>query len=222
MLFDLRSRGRRQAVRVIYLGLALLMLGGLVLFGVGAGNGFGGLLNAFTNNGSGNVGGQVKDQAQKRALKATKANPSSAAAWAQLIQADFELAGEGSNYNSTTGAYSTTGKTVLAEVANAWTRYTALTKSPNPDIAILAARAYTQTGQYAGAAQAWQDVSLAQPKEPKGYECWAINAYAAQQTRTAQLAGAKALSLVPKAERLTLKQLLEEAKTSTAVAKSVC
>ena len=49
MLFDLRSRGRRRAVRVIYVGLAVLMFGGLVLFGVGAGNGLGGLLNAFTN-----------------------------------------------------------------------------------------------------------------------------------------------------------------------------
>jgi hypothetical protein len=222
MLFDLRSRGRRQAVRVIYLGLALLMLGGLVLFGVGAGNGFGGLLNAFTNNGSGNSSGQIKDQAQKRALKATKANPSSPGAWAQLIQADFELAGQGGNYDSATASYSATGKKVLADVAGAWERYTALTKSPDPNIAILAARAYTQTGQYAGAAQAWQDVSLAQPKEPKGYECWAVNAYAAQQTRTAELAGAKALSLVPKAERLTLKQLLEEAKSSPSVAKSVC
>ena len=44
MLFDLRSRGRRRTVQAVYLGLAIILGGGLVLFGVGAGNGFGGLL----------------------------------------------------------------------------------------------------------------------------------------------------------------------------------
>jgi hypothetical protein len=52
MLFDLRSRGRRRTVQAVYLTLAILMGGGLVLFGVGAGNGIGGLLNAFTGNSS--------------------------------------------------------------------------------------------------------------------------------------------------------------------------
>ena len=218
MLFDLRSRGRRRVVLVIYLGLALLMLGGLVLFGVGAGNGFGGLLNAFTNNGSGSNTGQVVDQAQKKALKATRADPTSPSAWAALVTADFQLAGEGSNYNSATATYSADGKKVLTEATLAWQRYTALTKSPNQNIAILAARAYAQTGQYAGAAEAWQDYTLAEPKQAKGYECWAANAYAAKQTRTGDLASAKAISLAPKAERLTLKQQLEEAKTSALVA----
>ena len=34
MLFDLRGRGRRRTVQVIYLSLAILMGGGLVLFGI--------------------------------------------------------------------------------------------------------------------------------------------------------------------------------------------
>ena len=34
MLFDLRSRGRRTTVRGVYLLLAILMGGGLILFGV--------------------------------------------------------------------------------------------------------------------------------------------------------------------------------------------
>jgi hypothetical protein len=46
MLFDLRGRHRRRAVKVLYVGLALLIGGGLILFGVGAGTGGGGLLNA--------------------------------------------------------------------------------------------------------------------------------------------------------------------------------
>ena len=45
MLFDLRGKGRRRAVRVIYIGLALLMGVGLVGFGIGGGFGGGGLLH---------------------------------------------------------------------------------------------------------------------------------------------------------------------------------
>ena len=72
MLFDLRSRGRRRTVQGVYLGLAVLMFLGLVLFGVGAGNGIGGLLNAFTGQGSSSAQKQVVSQQEKDALRATQ------------------------------------------------------------------------------------------------------------------------------------------------------
>ena len=50
MLFDLRGRGRRRTVQVIYLTLAILMGGGLVLFGIGGGTN-GGLFDAIGGNG---------------------------------------------------------------------------------------------------------------------------------------------------------------------------
>ena len=46
MLFDLRGRGRRRTIQAIYLSLAILMGGGLVLFGIG-GEVQGGLFDAF-------------------------------------------------------------------------------------------------------------------------------------------------------------------------------
>ena len=52
MLFDLRGRGRRRTVKTIYVGLALLMGGGLVLFGIG-GHTSGGLFDAFSGGGGG-------------------------------------------------------------------------------------------------------------------------------------------------------------------------
>src|SRR4051794_41952066 len=55
MLFDLRARGRRRAIKVIYLFLAILMGGGLVFFGIG-GNTSGGLFDAFKGNGGGSNG----------------------------------------------------------------------------------------------------------------------------------------------------------------------
>ena len=75
MLFDLRSRGRRRTVQAVYLFLAILIGGGLVLFGVGAGNGLGGLLNGLT--GSGSTAGQQSavSQAEKNAIKATQTQP---------------------------------------------------------------------------------------------------------------------------------------------------
>src|SRR5471030_660008 len=92
MLLDLRSRGRRRTVQVVYLGLALLMGGGLVLFGVGTGSGIGGLLNAFTGNGSGNNQTAVISQQEKAALRQTRLQPNSASAWSALLSARWENA----------------------------------------------------------------------------------------------------------------------------------
>ena len=75
MLFDLRSRGRRRTVQVVYLGLALLMGGGLVLFGVGTGSGNGGLLNAFTGGGRAATRAKSLSAQEKAALKQTRQNP---------------------------------------------------------------------------------------------------------------------------------------------------
>jgi hypothetical protein len=220
MLFDLRSRGRRRTVQFVYLGLAILMGGGLVLFGVGAGNGNGGLLNAFTGNGSGSQQGSVLSQQEKTALKATQRDPTSAAAWGQLVSARWENATSGSNYNPNTNSFTKSGAKELSATTAAWQRYTMLTKSPSPDLATLAARAYAQQSDYAGSASAWEIVSTADPSAAKGYECLAASAYAAKQTRKGDLALAKALTLVPKLQKATLKSSIRAAKTQPTVAKS--
>src|ERR671914_171088 len=54
MLFDLRGR-RRRAVQATYLTLAVLMGGGLVLFGIG-GDVSGGLFDAFSDRSGGGQG----------------------------------------------------------------------------------------------------------------------------------------------------------------------
>src|SRR6202035_2287234 len=97
MLFDLRSRGRRRTVQAVYLGLAILMGGGLVLFGVGAGNGFGGILNAFNGGGNGSAQKQQVTAQEKQALAQTKADPTSPTAWSALVQAQYSSAGQGSD-----------------------------------------------------------------------------------------------------------------------------
>src|SRR5437588_3451154 len=165
MLFDLRSRGRRRTVQAVYLGLAVLMGGGLVLFGVGAGNGFGGILNAFTGNGSSGAQKQVVSAAEKTALRDTKLRPRDPAAWSALVQARWENAGQGNNYDSATLTYTASGQVELAALTTAWARYIALTKKPDPSLAILAARAYGQLGEYANEANAWEVQTFASPGE---------------------------------------------------------
>jgi hypothetical protein len=218
MLFDLRSRGRRRTVQGVYLGLAILMGGGLVLFGVGAGNGLGGLLNAF--NGGGSTSGQkaVVSQQEQQAIKATQQNPNDPQAWSQLVQARWTTAGQGNNFNASTGQFTPSGLAELKRATEAWQRYLTLTKNPDPNLAIVAARAYAGQQNYAGAASAWDIETLANPSTAKGFECLAVSAYAAGQTRKGDLAAAKALTLVPKAQQALLKNAMNQAKTQPAVA----
>jgi hypothetical protein len=220
LLFDLRSRGRRRTVQGVYLTLAILMGGGLVLFGVGAGNGLGGLLNAFTGQGSSGAQKQALSQEEKTALRETQQTPSNPAAWAALVQARYSSASNGANFDPNTGAFTAAGKKELAATTQAWQQYQKLTTKPDPNVAILAARAYAKLGNYAGAASAWEIQSAANPTAALGFECLAANAYAAKQTRKGDLATAKALSLIPKAQRLSIKQTLAGAKTNPAVAES--
>lgn len=213
MLFDLRSRGRRRTVQVIYLGLAILIGGGLILFGVGTGTGGGGLLNGLTGNGSNSGQTQAVSQATKSALKQVKLHPSSAGAWSGLEQAYWEAAHQPTDYNSTTGAYTTTGKKLLANTTGAWQHYLKLTKSPDSGAAFLAAEAYAAQAQYNQEASSWQYVIQSQPTSAKAYECLAFSAYAAKQARLGNLASAKALKLAPKLQRLQLQNALKASKT---------
>ena len=217
MLFDLRGRGRRRTVQVVYLGLAILIGAGLVLFGVGTGTGGGGLLNGVGGTGSGNQNSVVSQQ-EKAALKQVKANPSDPAAYSALVQARWTSAGQGDNFNSSTGQFTAAGKKKLAQTTAAWEKYVTLTKTPDPNLAVLAARAYSAQGNYGGAANAWEVETASSPNTAKGYECLAVSAYAAKQTRKGDLAMAKAIDLVPKAQRALLKTQIQSAKTNPQIA----
>ena len=219
MLFDLRGRGRRRTVQVIYLGLALILGGGLVLFGVGTGSGNGGLLNAF--GGGSNNQSSIISSAEKTALKQTQKNPTDPAAWAALETARYQNASS-SGFNSATGTYTTAGKKELAKATDAWQKYLALTKSPGNDLAIFAGNAYGALGDYANSAAAWEVATQSDASSVKSFECLAMTAYAAQQTRKGDLAAAKAASMVPKASRKTITSQIALAKTQPTAAQQAC
>src|SRR5215218_962299 len=133
MLFDLRGRGRRRTVQVIYLSLAILMGGGLVLFGIGGATS-GGLFDAFSgDNANQSSGTEALERSVTTAQAATERSPADAAAWANLVKARFQLAGTNDGVDENTGAFTAKGKRALRPVEQAWDRYVALDPNPPDD-----------------------------------------------------------------------------------------
>ena len=220
MLFDLRSRNRRAAVKVIYLSLAVIMVVGLVGLGIGTGS-TGGLLNAG-GNGSGSGGNAVNTAEVKAAINAVHKHPS-AANWAALMSARYSAANSTSFYNSTTGAYTAAGKAELQKAADAWQQYLQVSGGKAGfNNSLIAARVYQSLGQWADETNAWNLAAQSAPPADhlKPYYCLALSAYAAKQKAKGDLAAAQAVLLEPKLQRLTVKQALQQASTSAATAQA--
>jgi hypothetical protein len=215
MLFDLRGRHRRRAVKVLYIGLAVLIGGGLVLFGVGAGTGGGGLLNAATENGG--SGGSSFASQIKKYEKTTTQQPSNVAAWEKLTLALLHESGGEAYVNASTGAPTAKGKELFAKAAQSWERYLALNPpKPSIELAKLMLRVYGAEGlnQPASAVAVLQQIVAAEPNSAAYYSQLALYAYKAKNTRVGDLAAAKAVSLAPAAQRTRVKSELESVKKS--------
>jgi hypothetical protein len=216
MLFDLQSRGRRGFIKVIYLGLAILMGGGLILFGIGTGTGGGGLFDAFSGDGSSTSA--LVSNVEKRATREVRANPQDPAAWADLARARYQTAGLGENYDQTAnqgaGAFTKSGIVKLRQAATAWQRYLTLDpKRPDAVLARLMAQAYSEVGlnQPARAAEAMEIVTEEQPNA-SSYSALAQYAYIADQMRKGDLAAARAVQLAPAAQRKLVRAQLDNLK----------
>jgi hypothetical protein len=215
MLFDLRGRGRRRAIQVIYATLALLMGGGLVFFGIG-GNTSGGLFDAFQSN-SGVSADETLTKRLDQLEKRTAANPRDAAAWAELTRVRVQTASSGENYDQATQTFTEKGKAELRRAASAWQRYLALDpRKPDANVANQMVRAYGPDGlaDYPEAVRAMELVieSRGDQATPALYAQLAILAHGAKQERKSTLAQAKAVELAPKRDRAQVKSQIELAK----------
>ncbi len=213
MLFDLRGGHRRRAVKVVYIGLAVLIGGGLILFGVGAGTGGGGLLNAATEN-EGSNGASFAKQIEKYE-KQTRTQPSNIAAWEKLTAAQLHEAGGEGYVNQQTGVPTAKGRELFAKASRSWERYLALNPpTPSLELAKLMLRVYGAEGlnQPASAVQVLQIVVAAEPKNASYYAALAEYAYKAKNARVGDLAAEKAVALAPAAERARVKKELEAVK----------
>jgi hypothetical protein len=214
MLFDLRGSGRRTTIKAVYLTLAVLMGGGLVLFGIG-GDVSGGLVDAITDRGgSTSVGDdRFRDRATE-AQRAAQANPQDAAAWAAAARARYQYASTGDFFDQSTGQFTAEGKAQLQAASQAWERHVALAKdNPDDSVATIMVQAYSQAGlnEPEKAVRAQEIITEARPKDTT-FANLAVLAYQAGQTRKGDLATDRALALADKADRNTLKSQLEQAK----------
>src|SRR5215210_7781886 len=214
MLFDLRGSGRRRTVKIVYITLAFLMGGGLVLFGIG-GDVSGGLVDAITERGGGGDDGTSRFRKQEdAALKRTRGNPQDAPAWAALARARFQLAGVGENFDPEKGTFTQSGRGKLTGAEQAWDRYLALDpKKPDDRVAGLMVQAFGALNKPDKAAQAQEVITDARPTAST-FTQLAIFAYQAGQTRKGDLAKDKALELTDPDMREALKGQLEQAKQS--------
>jgi hypothetical protein len=220
MLFDLRGRGRRRTVQVIYLSLALLMGGGLVLFGIGGGTN-GGLFDAI--NGGGGSSASTDAVFQKRLdtfESRLKANPQDAAALVGLTKLHFGNASTGENFNQTQNAYTAKGLAELRRASASWQRYLA-TEPKKPDVgsANLMVQVYGPAGlkQYDKAVSSMEIVIANRKETANLYAQLAILASGAKQDRKSTLAEEKALALTPKAQRKELKSAIDLEKSQLTV-----
>ena len=215
MLFDLRGR-RRRAVQVTYVTLALLMGGGLVLFGIG-GDVSGGLIDALGggNSGSSDGNSQLQERIDRQEQR-LKASPQNAALLAELVRLNYQSAA--SEIQSGTQTVPESGQEDLRKAGAYWDRYLkAVEGDPDPALARTALVIFDRTGlgQPDKAKEAVR-ILAADANDTQTYLLLVQYATAAGDTRTADLAGQKAEDLAPKKLRDEVKKQVTQIKKAAA------
>jgi hypothetical protein len=208
MLFDLRGR-RRRAVQAIYLMLALLMGGGLVLFGIG-GDVSGGLLDAFRSSG-GDSGDTVRQDAIDKQEERLQARPEDERVLQNLVRDYYALATSKREEGSL--GFPPDAKDDLRKASSYWKRYAEAAENPNPDTAGYALQIYDVQALNQPKEAARVAAILAEDaNDTPSYLRLVAYAARAGDTRTADLAAQKAVDLAPKAQRKVIKQQAEQLK----------
>jgi hypothetical protein len=218
MLFDLQGK-RRHVVQATYVTLAVLMGGGLVFFGVGS-SASGGLLDAFKGGGGGDSGNSVIEKRVDKNEDKARANPRSQALRKALVRDYYSLA---TSQSTQQGTFSDDGKKNLAKASANWQAYLKITDKPDESLANVAIQIY-------------DPLALNKPKDAQeaarliaegrnnasAYLNLVQYAALAGDTRTADLAGQKAIDLAPKSQkkaaRAQVKQLKKPQTTQSGAA----
>jgi hypothetical protein len=206
MLFDLRGR-RRRAVQGTYLLLALLMGGGLVLFGVGSGVS-GGLLDAFKGGGGSSGDSALRDRIDKEEQR-LQANPRNEVLLQTLVRDYYSLATSQRPSGST--GFPAAAKDELRKAGVYWQRYVAVTDKPNPATAGYSLQVFDALNKPKEAEGA-ATILARSANDPPSYLRLVLYAARAGDTRTADLAGQKAVDLAPKAQRKAIQKQVEQLK----------
>jgi hypothetical protein len=212
MLFDLRGR-RRRAVQATYLMLALLMGGGLVLFGIG-GDVSGGLLDAFKGGGgtSGDSALQERIDKQEERLQAT---PRNEVVLQALVRDYYSLAVSKRDSGST--GFPSDARDDLRQAGSYWQRYADVAENPEPDTAGYALQVYGENALNRPAqAQRAAAILAEDQNDTPSYLRLVSYAALAGDERTADLATQKAVDLAPKDQQKLIKKQAEAIKKQAA------
>ncbi|MDQ3741244.1 MAG: hypothetical protein M3389_09915 [Actinomycetota bacterium] len=216
MLFDLRGRGRRRTVQVIYLSLALLLGGGLVLFGIG-GDVSGGLVDAF-REGGGNENEAIEEQVDK-AEDRVNANRQDPAAWAELALARYQLAGVSEGFDEQAGTFTGEARAQVDQAIRAWDQHLKLAgNNPDPDVAANMKNAFLALDQPERAVRT-QEILIDGTENPGygDYATLAELAYAAGQILKGDRAAQRAKEIAK--EENASKEIRDQLKTGLDQAK---
>lgn len=206
MLFDLQGP-RKTAVKVIYLGLAILMAGGLVLFGIGS-NVQGGIADVFGSKSSADA---ARDQVNTYS-KSVSANPDDVSALSKLIAARYALAGDESNFNPDDGTFSEEGKQQLELAKDDWTTYKKKTgEKASLTTANYAVSVYLGLQDAKGATTVQEYIT---EREPNSANYLALMLYASYAGNQLAATGAeqRALALASKDEKQEVEDQIKQIK----------
>ncbi len=211
MLFDLQGK-RRRVVQVTYLGLAVVMGGGLVFLGIGS-DASGGLLDAFNGGGGGDSGNQiVEDRIDENEKRLEMSNPATEERVRKQLVRDYYSLGSGQTGDGE--AISEEARADLEQAAANWQAYLALEpESPDTSLAGLVLQLYDPNvlDKPAEAKEAAQLIARVD-EDPNAYLNLIQYAVLAGDTRTADLAAQRAIDLAPKAQKAQVRQQAEQLK----------
>lgn len=214
MLFDLQGK-RRRVVQATYLTLAVLMGGGLVLFGIG-GDVSGGLFDAFSDrSGSGGGNELVRKRIERNERKVKAAPQGSEAPRKALVRDYYQLAVAQAGQDQ---GFPDDAKDDLRKAAANWKAYLA-SEPEKPDASLANV-----------AIQIFDPLALNRPKDAQeaarviaetrddtnAYLALVQYSALAKDTRTADLAAQKAVDLAPKDQRKEVKAQAEQLKNPQA------
>jgi hypothetical protein len=205
MLFDLRGR-RRRLVQATYLMLAVLLGGGLVLFGIG-GDVSGGLFNAFEGDGGGGDATKAVEEQIDRQERRLARDPQNAAILAGLTRSYYNLAAA---QIPSGGTFPEESKSDLRRAAAYWGRYSEAVDRPDPSLAGLALQIFDPTAlNQPDQAKDAALIIAERTDDPNAYLRVVQYATVAKDERTADLAAQKAVELAPKDQREAVKRQIK-------------
>ena len=219
MLFDLRGSGRRRVVKIVYITLAFLMGGGLVLFGIGGGGALsGGLVDAITESEGGGERHRAVRERGAQGVRGGAREPERPGALGRGRPRALQPRERGRQRRPEHRRVHRTPASASSSPRARPGRSTSSSRatSPTPTSPASWSRPTRSCGQYDKATTA-QEVIALDRGSVGAYTQLAVLAYQAGQLRKGDLARDKALKLTEPDMRESLKGQLEGARSQAAL-----